>query len=186
MAAAESVFLIGPMGSGKSAVGRRLAAALGLTFRDSDEEIERHTGADIALIFEKEGEAGFRTREAAMIAQLVAEEGIVLATGGGAPVNPDNRTLLARCGTVIYLYTTVPEQLRRTGKSRHRPLLAVDDPSTVLDQLMAERDPLYREIADIVVATDGRHVNQVTRELVSLLGQRASDDHDSSDETDHH
>jgi shikimate kinase len=165
----SSIFLIGPMGSGKSAVGRRLAGELGLEFVDSDDEIEARTGVDIPYIFEKEGEAGFRRREVAIIEELVQQGGIVLATGGGVPQTAENRALLAAHGTVVYLYTSVAEQLRRTGKSRNRPLLNAGDRLTVLTELLERRDPLYREIADIVVETDGRQVPAVTRELLSML-----------------
>jgi len=165
----DNVFLVGPMGSGKSAVGRRLATDLKLEFHDSDEEIEARTGVDIPFIFDKEGEEGFRRREVAMIDELTAMNGIVLATGGGVPVDTDSRRLLAERGTVVYLYTSVPEQLRRTRKSTQRPLLQCDDPAAVLEQLMAERDPLYREIADIVIETDGRRVPGVAREVRQRL-----------------
>lgn len=160
-----NIFLVGPMGSGKSAVGRRVATDLKLDFYDSDDEIESRTGVDISYIFEREGEAGFRKRETSILEELTGLENIVLATGGGAPGNEDNRRLLAEHGTVVYLYTTVPEQLRRTRKSTHRPLLQVDDPGKVLEELMQQRDPLYREIADIVIETDGRRVPGVAREV---------------------
>ncbi len=172
----RNVFLVGPMGSGKSAVGRRLAEELKRRFYDSDEEIVARTGVDIAFIFEKEGEAGFRRRERAIIDELTAQQGIVLATGGGAPVHPSNRKRLAARGTVVYLYTTVPEQLRRTGKSSHRPLLRVDEPAAVLTELMAVRDPIYREIADIVIETDGRRVPGVAREIGKRLKALAAED----------
>ena len=151
----SNIFLIGPMGSGKSAVGRRLARDLGMSFHDSDDEIEARTGVDIAYIFEKEGEAGFRKREVAVIADLTALNGIVLATGGGAAQDPENRKRLAAHGTVVYLYTSVAEQQRRTHKSRDRPLLNEGDPGEVLERLMQLRDPQYREIADLTVDTDG-------------------------------
>lgn len=160
-----NIFLIGPMGSGKTAVGKRLAAELGLDFHDSDHAIEERTGVDIAYIFEKEGEAGFRKREAAVIRELTALDGIVLATGGGSPLRKSSRDRLRQHGTVVYLYTTVPEQLRRTGRSKHRPLLRRGDRREVLERLMAERDPLYRDTADIVIETDGRQVAAVTREI---------------------
>jgi shikimate kinase len=161
----QNIILIGPMGSGKSAVGRRLSKQLGLTFWDSDEEIEKRTGVDIAYIFEKEGEAGFRQRESAMLAELLEKTEIVLSTGGGAAIDPANRRLMADSGTVVYLYTSVPEQIRRTSKSRHRPLLNEGNPADVLEQLMVVRDPQYREIADIIVETDKRQVPAVTREI---------------------
>ena len=172
----QNIFLIGPMGSGKSAVGRRLARELKLPFVDSDEEIEQRTGVDIPYIFDKEGEEGFRQRERDIIAELVQADGVVLATGGGAPQSDENRRNLARHGTVVYLYTSVPEQLRRTAKSKNRPLLNQDDPETVLTRLMERRDPLYRDIADMVIETDGRQVPAVTREIVQWLEAAADDD----------
>ena len=157
------------MGSGKSAVGRRLATELNLRFIDSDLELEERTGVDIPYIFDKEGEAGFRQREAQLIQELVELDGIVLATGGGTPQDEGSRRLLASHGTVVYLYTSVAEQQRRTRKSRDRPLLNEGDPAEVLERLMEIRDPQYREIADLTVDTDGRHVHAVTRELMALL-----------------
>jgi shikimate kinase len=171
MQESRNIFLIGPMGSGKSAVGRRLAREFNLSFCDSDEEIEARTGVDISYIFEKEGEAGFRRREATVIAALMAGENMLLATGGGAAEDPENRRLLSLHGTVVYLYTSVAEQMRRTRKARNRPLLNVEDPRQVLEDLMQQRDPHYRELADIVIETDGRQVAAVTRELKRLLGE---------------
>ena len=165
----QNIYLVGPMGSGKSAVGRRLAGELRLAFHDSDDEIESRTGVDIALIFDKEGEEGFRRREVAMIEELTDLDGVVLATGGGSPTREENRARLAARGTVVYLYTTVPQQLRRTAKSTHRPLLQCEDPASVLGELMEQRDPLYREIADFVVETDGRRVGSVVREVRELV-----------------
>lgn len=182
MTSRPNIFLVGPMGSGKSAVGRRVAKLMGMAFRDNDEEIEQRTGVDIPLIFEKEGEAGFRRREAAVLADMVRECGIVLATGGGTPMNPESRRLLAAGGRVVYLYTSVPEQVRRTSRTRHRPLLDVADPVDVLERLFAERDPVYRQLADTVVMTDGRHVNTVARDIVSRLKQLGGNDVDQSDE----
>jgi shikimate kinase len=164
-----NIFLIGPMGSGKSAVGRRLAKDLRLEFHDSDETIEERTGVDISYIFEKEGEDGFRRREAAVIAELTDLTEIVLATGGGAAEDPDSRRLLAERGTVIYLSTSVSQQSERTRKSRNRPLLNDADPVAVLERLMAIRDPQYREIADMVVETDGRKVAAVAKEINQRL-----------------
>ncbi len=165
MKSANNIYLIGPMGSGKSAVARRLASQLGLEFHDSDEEIEVRTGVDILYIFDREGEAGFRKRESAVIAELVELDGIVLATGGGVAQDPDNRRLLAANGIVVYLYTSVAEQIRRTRKSRHRPLLNNGNPAEVLQQLMDKRDGQYREIADLLIETDGRQVASVTKQL---------------------
>lgn len=157
------------MGAGKSAVGRQLARLLHLDFVDSDEEVERRTGVDIPFIFEKEGEAGFRKRESQAIDELSKRDGIVLATGGGAVVDPQNRNHLGARGFVVYLHTSVDQQLSRTRKGRERPLLVNDDPRSVLESLMAERDPLYREIADLTVETDGRKVNAVANEILDKL-----------------
>ena len=157
------------MGAGKSAVGRQLARLLHLDFVDSDEEIEARTGVDIPFIFEKEGEAGFRTREAKVIEDLSQKDGIVLATGGGAVMDPQNRNHLGARGFVIYLHTSVDQQLSRTRKGRDRPLLANDDPRAVLEALMATREPLYREIADLTVETDGRKVRAVANEILERL-----------------
>ncbi len=144
------------MGSGKSAVGRSLARILGLAFVDTDTEIEDRTGVDIPYIFEKEGESGFRLRESAVLAECVEQDNTVLATGGGVIEIEANRELLARNGTVVYLYTSVPEQIRRTANSRGRPLLANRDRAEVLEELMHKRDPHYRAVADLVIETDGK------------------------------
>jgi shikimate kinase len=165
----RNIFLIGPMGAGKSAVGRQLSKMLHLDFLDSDDEIESRTGVDIAFIFEKEGEAGFRRREARVIDELSQLDGIVLATGGGAVIDPDSRSRLGARGYVVYLCTSVEQQLKRTSRGRERPLLENADPAVVLDRLMTERDPLYREIADLVVNTDGRRVQTVAREIHDAL-----------------
>lgn len=153
------------MGAGKSAVGRQLARLLQLDFADSDDEIERRTGVDIPFIFEKEGEAGFRRREQAVIAELTGRDGIVLATGGGVIGDPENRKNLASRGTIVYLRTTIGQQLERTQRGRERPMLAGGDPKEILEALMSVRDPLYRELADIVVDTDGRRVAAVAEEI---------------------
>ena len=165
----RNIFLIGPMGAGKSAVGRHLARALHLSFVDSDHEIEARTGVDIPFIFEKEGEAGFRKREAAVIDDLSKMDGVVLATGGGAIVDPDSRSRLGGRGFVVYLYTTVDQQVQRTKRGRERPLLENTDPRATLKELLDWRDPLYREIADIVVATDGRKVTAVANEIIEQV-----------------
>ena len=165
----QNVFLIGPMGAGKSAVGRQLARLLHLDFVDSDDEIERRTGVDVPFIFEKEGEAGFRKREASAIDDLSRRDGIVLATGGGAVIDPQNRNHLGARGFVVYLHTSVDQQLSRTRKGRERPMIADDDPRASLERLMAEREPLYREIADLTVDTDGRKVKAVADEILDRL-----------------
>lgn len=164
-----SVFLIGPMGSGKTAVGRYLARALKLSFHDSDAEIERRTGVDIPFIFDKEGEAGFRQRECEAIDTLTALEGIVLATGGGAVLLAENRRRLASRGCVVYLQTSVAQQAERVRHGRNRPLLAAGDTGSRLGELMDVRAPLYEEIADIVVSTDGKRVNSVAEHVLREL-----------------
>ena len=167
-----NVFLIGPMGSGKSAVGRHLARLLKFTFHDSDADIEAKTGVDIAFIFEKEGEAGFRQREEEAIERLTRLEGVIVATGGGAVILPENRRALAGRGTVVYLETSVSQQLERTRHGRHRPLLNDTDPKVKLGELMRQRAALYAEIADLTVSTDGRRVQLVAEEIHRQL-QRA-------------
>jgi shikimate kinase len=167
----KSIFLVGPMGAGKSAVGRRLAEELRRTFIDSDEVIENRTGVDIAFIFEKEGEEGFRQRERVVINELTQMPGIVLATGGGAAQDSANRALLGSRGIVVYLYATIEQQLRRTRSGRERPMLKGGDPREILERLMALRDPQFREIAKVVVTTDGRRVNAVTREIRERLAE---------------
>ena len=157
------------MGAGKSAVGKQLARSLHLDFVDSDDEIEARTGVDIPFIFEKEGEDGFRKREAAAIADLSKREGIVLATGGGAVKLPENRNLLGARGFVVYLYTSVDQQVRRTARGRERPLLEGGDRRKILEDLLALRDPLYREVADLVVDTDGRKVKSVVDEIIEAI-----------------
>jgi shikimate kinase len=166
---ADNVFLVGPMGSGKSAVGRQLAARLGLSFLDSDAEIEALTGVDIPYIFEKEGEAGFRARERDVLDALTARAGVVVATGGGAVLDPATRARLRSRGCVVYLRTSVNQQLARTRRSGHRPLLRNPDPLGTLERLMAVRAPLYEETADLVVETDSRKVRSVVDEIERRL-----------------
>jgi shikimate kinase len=168
----NSYYLIGPMGSGKTAVGRQLARDLKLRFKDSDTEIERRTGVDIAYIFEKEGESGFRAREKEVIVSLTALDNVVVATGGGAILDPANRACLKANGTVIYLHTSVEEQLKRTARGVTRPLLMHEDPRAVLERLMTIRSPLYEEIADICIDTTGRQVAAVAAAVRQLLEER--------------
>jgi len=158
------VFLVGPMGAGKSTIGRLLADDLQLDFRDADREIEERSGVDIPWIFDKEGEGGFRDRETAMIEALSQLDGVLVSTGGGVVGRAENRELMAR-GTVVYLYASVDEQVRRTAKDKKRPLLQNANPRKVLEELMAIRDPLYREVADITVNTDGRSPRAVANEI---------------------
>ena len=165
----KNLFLVGPMGAGKSAVGRQLARLLHLEFVDSDEEIETRTGVDIPFIFEKEGEEGFRKREIKVIDKLSQREGVVLATGGGAIVDPESRKRLGARGFVVYLHTSVNQQLERTQKGRERPLLENGDKEKILRDLMEQRDPLYREIADLIVETDGRRIQAVACEIEEAI-----------------
>ncbi|WP_150305310.1 shikimate kinase AroK [Pseudomonas saliphila] len=165
----RNVFLIGPMGAGKSTIGRLLAKEIGYPFKDSDREIEARTGADIPWIFDVEGEEGFREREEAMIAELVKEDGIVLATGGGVVMREANRNALGANGLVVYLRTSVEQQLQRTAKDRQRPLLQTPDPEKVLRDLMARRDPLYSEIADLTIETDQRGPKIVVNTILAAL-----------------
>jgi shikimate kinase len=161
----RNIFLVGPMGSGKTAVGRHLARLFRFSFLDSDADIEAKTGVDIAFIFEKEGEAGFRVRERESIDRLTQLESIVLATGGGAVIEPENRRLLAERGVVVYLETSIDQQLERTKHARHRPLLNDTDPEEKLKELMLWRAALYAEVANLTVSTDGRRVQLVAEEI---------------------
>ncbi len=165
----DNVILIGPMGAGKSTIGRLLAAELRLPFVDSDEEIERRCGADIGWIFDMEGEQGFRDRETAMLQELVLHHGMVLATGGGTVERAENRRLLADHGFVVYLHTSIARQRERTARDRKRPLLQNGDPAVVLKELMHRRDPLYRETADLVVSTDARNARSLVQDLASRI-----------------
>src|SRR5262245_10669228 len=170
----RNVYLIGPMGSGKTAVGRRLATLLGKEFFDSDAEIEKRTGVDIRYIFEKEGEARFRTREREVIASLTALDGVVVATGGGVILDAGNRERLSTTGTVVYLETNVDTLVRRTKAAKTRPLLMNDDPRAVLERLMTIRRPLYESTADLRVETTGRQVRAVAADIHQRLAQRVA------------
>lgn len=162
----QNIFLIGPMGSGKTAVGRALSRLLCLPFWDSDHEIERRSGADIPLIFEREGEAGFRRREHDVIVDLTQKAGIVLSTGGGAVMDEGNRQVLAARGWVVFLDTSIAQQAERAGRTRNRPMLHGADPARRLEELMRIREPLYRQIADYRVDTDRQRVNTVADWIV--------------------
>ena len=163
------VFLVGPMGAGKTTIGRQLARSLKLHFVDSDKEIEERTGVDIPRIFDVEGEQGFRDREQQVIEELTNREGILLATGGGAVMRPENRKALGARGYVIYLHTTVEQQLARTAHDRNRPLLQTPDREKVLRELLETRDPLYREIADLVVETANSSARAVAQKIQRAL-----------------
>ena len=157
------------MGAGKSTIGKYLAEHLRLQFADSDTEIEQRTGADIPWIFDVEGEEGFRERELAVIQEMTLWDDVVLATGGGVVMRTENRRALGARGYVVYLHATVEEQVRRTRRDRRRPLLQKGNPEEVLKDLMVLRDPLYREIADHVINTDGCSPRTVAQRLVRDL-----------------
>ncbi len=159
------------MGAGKTTVGRLIAKHLNKNFYDTDHEIERRTGVNIPLIFELEGEAGFRRREAAVIEELTQADNIVLATGGGAVLLPENRLNLKQHGTVVYLRANVHELWIRTRNDKNRPLLQTENPRQKLEKLFEERDPLYREVATIVVDTGGQAVGTIVHEIEKRLIQ---------------
>ena len=170
MAANPNIYLVGPMGAGKTTVGRRIAELKGMTFVDSDQEVEKRTGVDISFIFDMEGEEGFRKRERDMIAELSEQPNTVMATGGGAVLDPSTRDLLSARGVVVYLETSLEQRLARTRKSNSRPLLAgSEDLEATLTELMEIRDPLYRSIADIVVTTGDQQARKLAREIVEQL-----------------
>jgi len=172
MRSAKRLFLVGPMGAGKSTVGRHLASLLGWQFADSDHVIEERTGANIPWIFEIEGEAGFREREQQAIADLCQQNDMVLATGGGVVMRLQNREAMKAAGPIVYLRATVREQVRRTGQNDKRPLLTGRNRHKVLRDLMQVRDPLYTEVADLVVATEGKSARKLAEQVVSGLRER--------------
>ncbi|WP_448249433.1 shikimate kinase AroK [Thalassotalea agariperforans] len=170
MAEKRNIFLVGPMGAGKSTIGRELADKLHLEFYDSDQEIERRTGADIAWVFDLEGEEGFRKREETVIDDLSQLQGIVLATGGGSVISDLVRNRLSARGIVVYLETTIDKQVARTQRDRRRPLLQTsEEPRTVLENLAVQRNPLYEEIADVIVQTDDQSAKVVANKIVERL-----------------
>jgi shikimate kinase len=166
----NNLYLVGPMAAGKSSIGRLLARTLNKKFYDSDEEIEKRTGVNVRWIFDLEGETGFRQREAAVIAELVKHSNIVLATGGGTIVTPENRRLLAKHGVVIHLKVSVETQLQRLEWDEKRPLLDVPNREEVLLQMVAEREALYEKIAQFSIETDKSSVGAVVKEIVKSLG----------------
>lgn len=166
----ENIFLIGLMGTGKTTVGRQLARKLKMDFFDSDRVIEERTGADIPLIFEKEGEAGFRKREAAIIDELTQKRNIILATGGGAVLDPLNRDHLSSRGTVFYLKSSLKTLIERTSKDKNRPLLHADEPAEViLERLLDQRGPLYEETADYIIETANNSIHSVIHAIIKHL-----------------
>lgn len=165
----QSIFLIGPMGAGKSTVGRHLADRLGYSFIDSDHEIENRTGVSIPMIFDIEGEEGFRQRESTVIDDLTREPNIVLATGGGAVLRETNRRALRTRGFVVYLRTSVESLIQRTKNDRNRPLLQTDNPEQVIRDLLAIRDPIYMDLADLVIETQQVSVFRVVKQIQDKL-----------------
>ncbi|WP_305417028.1 shikimate kinase AroK [Photobacterium leiognathi] len=172
MAEKRNIFLVGPMGAGKSTIGRHLAQQLHMEFFDSDTVIEERTGADISWVFDVEDEDGFRVREEAVIDDLTQEQGIVLATGGGSVKSKENRNRLSARGIVVYLETTIEKQLARTQRDKKRPLLQTDTPREVLEALAEERNPLYEEVADYVVRTDDQSAKVVANQIIKMLEER--------------
>lgn len=171
MAEKRNIFLVGPMGAGKSTIGKHLADQLHMEFYDSDQEIERRTGADIGWVFDVEGEEGFRRREEQVIEELTEMQGIVLATGGGAVKSVQTRNRLSARGIVVYLETPIEKQFARTQRDKRRPLLQTEeDPKDVLIRLAEEREPFYREVADYVVRTDEQSAKLVANQIAQLLG----------------
>lgn len=165
-----NIFLIGPMGAGKTTIGRQLARRLKMDFSDSDRIIEERTGADIPLIFEKEGEKGFRKREETIIDELTQRKNIILATGGGAVLKKTNRDNLVNRGTVFYLHSNLKSLLERTHKDKNRPLLhGEESPETILTRLIKQRDPLYRETADHIIDTSSNSIRGVIQAIISCL-----------------
>ena len=173
-----NIFLVGPMGAGKSTIGRQLAKSLGWDFADTDTEIEHRTGAAIPWIFDIEGEEGFRRREKAVVGELTQRSNVVLATGGGVVLDAENRACLQARGIVVFLHASIDQLVTRTAKDRNRPLLQAADPRTRLTELMSQREPLYREVADVVVDTGGRTVRGTVKEIMTrvrpLLGDAAA------------
>ena len=168
----ENIFLVGMMGAGKTSVGRALAKYLAKAFFDTDREIERATGVRIPIIFEIEGEAGFRVRESKVLAELTQRQNIVLATGGGIVLSNENRRLLAQRGTVVYLRATADDLRKRTRNDKNRPLLRVADPLLRLQELHDQRGPLYCEVANIIIDTGNQGINTLVRRLVEQLATR--------------
>ena len=165
----RNIVLVGLMGAGKTSVGKLLARRLGKSFYDCDHEIERTTGVKVGTIFEIEGESGFRERESRMLEELLNRDNVLLATGGGAVLSRTNRELLSTKGVVVYLRASAKLLLRRTRHDRNRPLLQVPDPHAKLEALLAERDPLYREVADIIVDTGSQSLGALAAHIQDCL-----------------
>ncbi len=167
----QNIILVGPMGSGKTTIGRQLAKQLNMSFFDSDHEIEAKTGANIPLIFELEGEQGFRKRETAMLDELSQKNNTVLATGGGAVLALENRKMLRQRGIIIYLSATMEQLWERTRMDKNRPLLQTENPREKIAALLEQRDPLYKEIADIIIDTGTGNVKSTLKQIITQLNR---------------
>ncbi|MCP5162782.1 MAG: shikimate kinase AroK [Hahellaceae bacterium] len=172
----DKVVLVGPMGAGKTTIGRLLSRELGYAFVDSDKEIEARCGANIPWIFDVEGEAGFRARERQTIEELSRQSGLVLATGGGAVLDSVNRENLKFRSKIVYLKTSVEQQFERTRRDRNRPLLQKENPKQVLIELFEIRDPIYQSLADIVILTDKKSPKTVVKQIVDHLRRACGDE----------
>jgi len=168
---AGNIFLVGMMGAGKTTIGRALARKLGLVFVDTDRELVERTGVPVATIFEIEGEPGFRKRESAVLAELALHEGAVIATGGGAILDPENRRVMREHGTVVYLRARLESLWERTRRDTTRPLLATADPRGTLATLLEQREPLYLEAAHLVVDTGPQSATVLVGRVATLLRQ---------------
>lgn len=169
MSTHQNLFFVGPTGAGKTTIGKRVAAYFGMTFVDLDQEIEKRTGVDVSLIFEIEGEAGFRRRESAALKEFAESDDIVLATGGGAVLAKENQALLRSHGFVVYLQTTVDRQLERLERDRQRPLLQAPNRREILENMAQLRDPIYQSVADLTVVSEPVSVTQMARQVIRQL-----------------
>lgn len=175
MIKSNNIFLIGPMGAGKTTIGRQLAKRLSSKFYDSDYEIEQRTGVNIPLIFELEGEEGFRKRESQVISELVTLKNIVLSTGGGSVLDPENRKALSDNGLIIYLKSTAGKLFSRTADDKRRPLLQTDDRLDKIKKLLAEREPVYLSMANEVIDTHDLGIKQITQKILELIDKDEND-----------
>lgn len=166
-----NIILIGPMGAGKTTIGRQLAKRLSKGFYDSDHEIEKYTGADIPLIFEIEGEEGFRKRESQVLEELVLNKNIVLSTGGGAILVAENRKLLSDNGIIIYLKSTAEKLYKRIANDKSRPLLQTDDRLNKIKRILDEREPIYLSLANKVIETQEQSIKQITQKIIDFIKQ---------------
>ena len=174
----ENIFLIGPMGSGKTSIGRRVARRLGLDFHDCDLELENRTGVPVSLIFDIEGEKGFRTRESALLRELASGRGRLVSTGGGIILTAQNRECMKENGLVVYLKTSVDQQLRRLERDRQRPLLQTSDRRERLEALARERNPVYESLADLIIVSENRSLRRMTRKVCRAIA-RVQEQHEA-------